>query len=118
VTQHLVNRNSSATTDVGAVRLHPDHVTAVVWWEHPDFGDRVAWQPPNSSPSTRADDAESRRDHRGGEAASDRGGVPNRDGDVVLRHSGRAVSSSRRSPVCCGEAALERRIERLENDGE
>jgi hypothetical protein len=41
ITQHLVNRNSSATTDTGAVRLHPDHISAVAWWEHPSFGDRV-----------------------------------------------------------------------------
>jgi hypothetical protein len=41
VTQHLVNRNSSATTDTGAVRLHPDHISAVAWWEHPNFEDRV-----------------------------------------------------------------------------
>src|SRR3954468_24320276 len=41
VTQHLVNRNSSATTDTGAVRLHPDHISAVSWWEHPTFADRV-----------------------------------------------------------------------------
>ena len=40
VTQHLVNRNSSATTNTGAVRLHPSHISAVEWWEHPRFGDR------------------------------------------------------------------------------
>ena len=42
VTQHLVNRNSSATTDAGAVRLHPDHISAVAWWEHSSFTDRIA----------------------------------------------------------------------------
>lgn len=41
VTQHLVNRNSSATTDTGAVRLHPEQISAVMWWEHPSFADRV-----------------------------------------------------------------------------
>jgi hypothetical protein len=41
VPQHLVNRNSSATTDTGAVRLHPDHISAVAWWEHASFADRV-----------------------------------------------------------------------------
>ena len=41
VTQHLANRNSSATTATGAVRLHPDHISAVAWWEHPNFADRI-----------------------------------------------------------------------------
>jgi excinuclease UvrABC nuclease subunit len=44
ITQHLVNVNSSATTATGAVRLHPDHLTAVVWWEHASFADRVGLQ--------------------------------------------------------------------------
>jgi hypothetical protein len=40
VTQHLINRNSSATTATGAVRLHPEHVGAVAWREHLGFEDR------------------------------------------------------------------------------
>jgi hypothetical protein len=42
IRQHLVNRDSSATTDSGAVRLHPDYVTAVAWWEHAAFTDEIA----------------------------------------------------------------------------
>jgi len=42
IRQHLVNRDSSATTDSGAVRLHPDYVTALAWWEHAAFADEVA----------------------------------------------------------------------------
>jgi hypothetical protein len=41
VLQHLVLRDSSVTTGTTAVGLNPDHVRAVSWWEHPDFGDRV-----------------------------------------------------------------------------
>jgi len=42
IRQHLVNRDSSATTDSGAVRLHPDYVNALAWWEHAAFADEVA----------------------------------------------------------------------------
>jgi hypothetical protein len=38
IDQHLVRRDSSVTTGVSAVRLNPDYVTEVRWWEHPDFG--------------------------------------------------------------------------------
>jgi hypothetical protein len=40
ITQHLVLRNSSVTTRSSAVQLNPDYVTAVEWWEHPDFDQR------------------------------------------------------------------------------
>jgi hypothetical protein len=39
VEQHLVRRDSSATTGVTAVGLHPEHVRAVEWWQHPAFSD-------------------------------------------------------------------------------
>lgn len=39
IRQHLVLRDSSATTDSGAVRLHPDYVSAVEWWAHASFAD-------------------------------------------------------------------------------
>jgi hypothetical protein len=52
ITQHLVNRNSSATTDTGAVRLHPDHISSVSWWEHPNSRTGLNLRRPNSSPST------------------------------------------------------------------
>ena len=42
IRQHLVLRDSSATTDSGAVRLHPDYVSAVAWWEHPSFADALS----------------------------------------------------------------------------
>ncbi len=41
ITQHLVDRNSSATTGTAAVGLHPDHVRSVEWWEHPRLADRI-----------------------------------------------------------------------------
>ena len=40
VVQHLVRRDSSVTTGTSAVQLNPDYVTAVEWWEHPDFAQR------------------------------------------------------------------------------
>lgn len=42
IRQHLVLRDSSATSDSGAVRLHPDHVSAVAWWVHAAFADELA----------------------------------------------------------------------------
>ena len=42
IRQHLVLRDSSATTDSGAVRLHPDYVSAVAWWEHASFADALS----------------------------------------------------------------------------
>ena len=41
IEQHLVRRDSSVTTGTAAVGLNPDHVRAVVWWQHPAFSDRV-----------------------------------------------------------------------------
>src|SRR3712207_4555331 len=40
IIQHLVNRDSSVATGTAAVGLNPDYVTAVRWWEHPEFGQR------------------------------------------------------------------------------
>ena len=37
LTQHLIRRDSSVVTGVSAVSLNPDLITAVRWWEHPDF---------------------------------------------------------------------------------
>jgi hypothetical protein len=42
IRQHLVLRDSSATTDSGAVRLHPNDVSAVAWWEDAAFADALA----------------------------------------------------------------------------
>jgi hypothetical protein len=41
VTQHLINRDSSAATGTGAVGLNADYVRAVEWWEHPMFASRI-----------------------------------------------------------------------------
>jgi hypothetical protein len=40
IVQHLVRRDSSVATGTSAVQLNPDYVTAVEWWEHPDFDQR------------------------------------------------------------------------------
>ena len=37
VVQHLINRDSSVTTGTSPVRIDPDYVTQVGWWEHPIF---------------------------------------------------------------------------------
>jgi hypothetical protein len=44
VGQHLVRRDSSVVTGVAAVSLNPDLVTAVQWWEHPEFAERRVLQ--------------------------------------------------------------------------
>jgi hypothetical protein len=41
--QHLVLRDSSATTGASVVSLNPDLVRAVEWWEHGRFEDGDAW---------------------------------------------------------------------------
>jgi hypothetical protein len=41
IEQHLVRRDSSVTTGTAAVGLNPDHIRAVVWWQHHAFSDRV-----------------------------------------------------------------------------
>jgi hypothetical protein len=119
VTQHLVNRNSSATTDTGAVRLHPDHISAVSWWEHPTFADRVELE---AAELVAFDVLEPTMRSRGGitpaakaraadeafrdEMAAIFGGTP----------SGR-LELSTFAGVVKRLAALERRVEQLENDG-
>lgn len=40
IRQHLIRRNSSVTTGTSVVRLNPDLVTEVRWWEHDCFDDR------------------------------------------------------------------------------
>lgn len=37
IEQHLVKRDSSVVTGVTAVALKPEYVTALRWWENPDF---------------------------------------------------------------------------------
>ena len=37
ISQHLVRRDSSIVTGTSIVSLNPDYVTALKWWEHPDF---------------------------------------------------------------------------------
>lgn len=39
ITQHLVRHDSSITAGLHAVKLNPDYVTRVEWWEHSDFID-------------------------------------------------------------------------------
>jgi len=119
VTQHLVNRNSSATTDTGAVRLHPDHVSAVAWWEHPSFGDRVVLA---AAELVAFDVLEPTMRSRGGITAAAR----QRATDDAFRDEMGAmfVGAPAGRPdlttfagVVKRLGALERRIERLENDG-
>jgi hypothetical protein len=40
VSQHLVRRDSSIVTGTSIVSLNPDYVTALKWWEYPDFSKR------------------------------------------------------------------------------
>lgn len=40
ISQHLVRRDSSIVTGTSIVSLNPDYVTALAWWEHPDFSKR------------------------------------------------------------------------------
>jgi hypothetical protein len=40
--QHFVRRDSSVVTGRSAVAMHPDFVTEVRWWEHPDFSAPLA----------------------------------------------------------------------------
>jgi len=42
ISQHLVRRDSSIVTGASIVSLNPDYVTALKWWEHPDFSKREA----------------------------------------------------------------------------
>jgi hypothetical protein len=42
ISQHLVRRDSSIVTGTSIVSLNPDYVTALKWWEHPDFSKREA----------------------------------------------------------------------------
>jgi hypothetical protein len=37
IIQHLINRDSSVTTGMGAVRLQPEHVSEVRCWTHSEF---------------------------------------------------------------------------------
>jgi hypothetical protein len=41
IKQHLLLRDSSVTTGASAVSLNPDFVSAIRWWEHPDFADKA-----------------------------------------------------------------------------
>lgn len=41
IRQHLLTRDSSVATGTSVVSLNPDLVTAVQWWEHADFTERV-----------------------------------------------------------------------------
>ena len=40
ISQHLVRRDSSIVTGMSIVSLNPDYVTALAWWEHPEFSKR------------------------------------------------------------------------------
>ena len=40
ISQHLVRRDSSIVTGTSIVSLNPDYVTALKWWEDPDFSKR------------------------------------------------------------------------------
>jgi len=40
ISQHLVRRDSSIVTGTSIVSLNPDYVTALAWWEHPEFSKR------------------------------------------------------------------------------
>ncbi len=40
ISQHLVRRDSSIVTGTSIVSLNPDYVTAMKWWEYPDFSKR------------------------------------------------------------------------------
>jgi len=40
ISQHLVRRDSSIVTGTSIVSLNPDYVTALSWWEHPEFSKR------------------------------------------------------------------------------
>jgi hypothetical protein len=40
IIQHLINRDSSVSTGISAVRLSPDYVTEIRWWTDPNFTDR------------------------------------------------------------------------------
>jgi hypothetical protein len=40
ISQHLVRRDSSIVTGTSIVSLNPDYVTALKWWEIPDFSSR------------------------------------------------------------------------------
>jgi hypothetical protein len=40
ISQHLVRRDSSIVTGTSIVSLNPDYVTALTWWEYPDFSKR------------------------------------------------------------------------------
>ena len=40
ISQHLVRRDSSIVTGTSIVSLNPDYVTALKWWENPDFSKR------------------------------------------------------------------------------
>ena len=44
VVQHLVRRDSSVATGTSAAMLNPDYVTAVWWWEHPEFVEKHVLQ--------------------------------------------------------------------------
>jgi hypothetical protein len=119
ITQHLVNRNSSATTDTGAVRLHPDHISAVAWWEHPSFGDRVELA---AAELVAFDVLEPTMRSRGGITAA----AKQRATDEAFRDEMAAIFAgaptgrldlSTFAGMVKRLAALERRIERLENDG-
>jgi hypothetical protein len=41
VRQHLLRRDSSVVTGTAVVSLNPDLVTAVRWWEHVGFAERI-----------------------------------------------------------------------------
>lgn len=40
IEQHLIRRDSSVTTGTSAVRLNPDLISDVYWWEQDEFADR------------------------------------------------------------------------------
>lgn len=119
VTQHLVNRNSSATTDTGAVRLHPDHISAVAWWEHPSFVDRVELE---AAELVAFDALEPAMRSRGGITAT----ANRRAADEAFRDAmttmfagaptGR-LELTTFAALVKRVSALERRLDRLENEG-
>jgi len=119
ITQHLVNRDSSVTTATGAVRLHPDYITAVARWEHPSFADRVQLEAAELvafdvfEPTMRS-----------------RGGITAAANDLARAQAFRTEMTAVFAGIPSGRlelmtfaglvkrlAALERRMERLETDG-
>jgi hypothetical protein len=118
VTQHLVNRNSSATTETGAVRLHPDHISGIAWWEHPTFVDRVELEAAELVAFDVLEPTMRSRGGIGGEAKQ-RAADESFRGEMMSMFAG-APTGHLKLLTFAGFAkrlaALELRVERLENE--